>query len=199
METKEPHLLRMQKSQTHAIYLLTQNSLEGLCLLKKKKKKDHIKCKQTISISRINTIAKTHIFSLGLGDLSRETDANSSQLKCAQAPLLIPLKGLMTWCSRPDSFSWEVRGQGSECAWVSLVPFPERRTGGVRGSCGCWLTMDLVKGLAKVKSSVYAHQPRWREEYIIFPGCTAFDVTPRGDRRRWSSLEKRMLHSLDRL
>ena len=96
METKEPHLLRMQKSQTHAIYLLTQNSLEGLCLLKKKKKKDHIKCKQTISISRINTIAKTHIFSLGLGDLSRETDANSSQLKCAQAPLLIPLKGLMT-------------------------------------------------------------------------------------------------------
>lgn len=88
-------MLRMQKSQTHAIYLLTQNSLEGLCLLGKNQK-DHIKCKQTISISHINAIAKTHIFSLGLGDISRETDANSSQLKCAQAPLLIPLKGLMT-------------------------------------------------------------------------------------------------------
>ena len=197
METKEPHLLRMQKSQTHAIYILTQNSLEGLCLLGKKNKK--ITSNVNISISHINTIAKTHIFSLGLGDISRETDVNSSQLKCAQVPLLIPLKGLMTWCSRPDSSSWEVRGQGSECAWVSLVPFPERRTRGVHGSCGCWLTMDLVKGLAKVKSSVYTHQPRWRAEYIMFPGCTAFDVTPRGDRRRWSSLENRMLHSLDRL
>ena len=165
----------------------------------KGKKKDHIKCKQNIFISCVSTTAKTHSFSLGLWDISRETDANSRQLKCAQVPLLIPLKGLMTWCSRPDSFSWEVRSQGSDCDWVSLVPFPEKHTGGVCGNCGCWLTMDLVKGLAKVKSSVYTHQPRWRAEYIMFPGCTAFDVTPRGDRRRWSSLENRMLHSLDRL
>lgn len=197
MEKKEPHLLGMQKSQTHAIYLLTQNTVGKDCAYEEEKK-DPIKCKQTTFISRVSTTAKTHS-SLGLWDISRETDANSSQLKCAQAPLLTPLKGLMTWCSRPDSFSWEVRGQGSECAWVSLVPFLEKHTGGVCGNCGWWLTMDLVKGLAKVKSSVYTHQPRWRAEYIMFPGCTAFDVTPRGDRRRWSSLENRMLHSLDRL
>lgn len=38
--------------------------------------------------------------------------------------------------------------------------------------------MDLVNGLAKVNSSVYTHQLRWMEEYIMFPGCTALDVTP---------------------
>lgn len=35
--------------------------------------------------------------------------------------------------------------------------------------------------------------------YIMFPGCTALEVTPFGESRRWSSLLKRMLHSLARL
>lgn len=59
--------------------------------------------------------------------------------------------------------------------------------------------MDLVKGRAKVNSRVYTHQLRWRDEYIIFPGCTALDVTPWGERRRFSSLEKSILQSLERL
>lgn len=61
------------------------------------------------------------------------------------------------------------------------------------------LTIDLVNGLASVKRKVISHQLRWMEVYIMFPGCTELDVTPWGERRRWSSLLKRMLHSLARL
>lgn len=60
-------------------------------------------------------------------------------------------------------------------------------------------TIDLVKGLASVKKKVMSHQLRWIEVYIMFPGCTALEVTPYGERRRWSSLLKRMLQSLARL
>lgn len=61
------------------------------------------------------------------------------------------------------------------------------------------LTIDLVKGRAKVKRRVMSHQLRWMEVYIMFPGCSALQVTPWGDMRRFSSLEKRMLQSLARL
>lgn len=44
--------------------------------------------------------------------------------------------------------------------------------------------MDLVKGLASVKRKVMSHQLRWMEVYIMFPGCTALDVMPYGERRR---------------
>lgn len=59
--------------------------------------------------------------------------------------------------------------------------------------------MDLVNGLAREKTKVISHQLRWMEVYIMFPGCTALEVTPWGERRRWSSLLKRTLQSLARL
>lgn len=61
------------------------------------------------------------------------------------------------------------------------------------------LTMDLVKGRPSVKRKVISHQLLWMDVYIMFPGCNALEVTPWGESRRWSSLLKRMLHSLARL
>lgn len=61
------------------------------------------------------------------------------------------------------------------------------------------LTIVLVKGLARVKRKVISHQLLCMEVYIMFPGCTALEVMPWGERRRWSSLLKRMLQSLARL
>lgn len=83
---------------TNPCYLPTNTKQFGRTVLigEKNKKITSNVNKPSPSAIYINAIAKTHIFSLGLGDISRETDANSSQLKCAQAPLLIPLKGLMT-------------------------------------------------------------------------------------------------------
>lgn len=40
------------------------------------------------------------------------------------------------------------------------------------------LTMDLVKGRASVKRNVISHQLLWSDVYIMFPGCTALEVTP---------------------
>lgn len=86
METKESHLLIIQKAWIHVIHLLTQNTVLKDCAYWTKTKSHR---KQTDHLHEdvqphINTILKERIFSLALQDTSRETGAIQSPLKCVQ-------------------------------------------------------------------------------------------------------------------